>query len=129
MAYVAVPKDMTKVKSRIVAGLTLRQIICFTSAAAIGLPVYLIINANASGNVAMIIMMVIMMPFFFVAMYEKDGMPAEKILLKMLRLWFFYPRARPYKTQNIYKLLEMEGKQFANEQKASIKATKQKTKA
>ena len=45
-----------------------------------------------------------MMPFFFMAMYERDGQPAEKILKNMIRhrLW---PETRPYKTRNFYKIM------------------------
>ena len=40
MAFVSVPKDLTKVKNKVVLNLTKRQIICLTIAAAIGLPFY-----------------------------------------------------------------------------------------
>ena len=40
MAYVSVPKDLTKVKNKLVFNLTRRQLICFALAAAIGLPFY-----------------------------------------------------------------------------------------
>jgi hypothetical protein len=54
-------------------------------------------------------MIVVMLPFFFTAMYEKDGMPAEKIAKKYLRakIW---PARRVYKTQNLYDYIEKEGK-------------------
>ena len=37
MAYVSVPKDLTKVKNKLVFNLTRRQLICFALAASIGL--------------------------------------------------------------------------------------------
>ena len=40
MAYVSVPKDLEKIKSKVVLNLTARQIICFAIAAAVGLPFY-----------------------------------------------------------------------------------------
>ena len=36
MAYVTVPKDLTKVKSKVMFGLTKRQLICFGTAVLIG---------------------------------------------------------------------------------------------
>ena len=36
MAYVTVPKDLTRVKSKIVFGLTKRQLICFGGALLVG---------------------------------------------------------------------------------------------
>ena len=41
MAFVSVPKDLTKVKNKIIFNLTKRQLICFGIAAAVGLPFYL----------------------------------------------------------------------------------------
>ena len=35
MAYVTIPKDLTKVKSKVLFGLTKRQLICFGAAALI----------------------------------------------------------------------------------------------
>ena len=40
MAFVSVPKDLTKVKNKIIFNLTKRQLICFGIAAAVGLPFY-----------------------------------------------------------------------------------------
>ena len=43
---------------------------------------------------------------FFLAMYEKDGFPAEKILYFMLRQKVLTPGIRPYKSENLYEQLE-----------------------
>lgn len=40
MAFVSVPKDLTKVKNKIILNLTKRQLICLGIAAAVGLPFY-----------------------------------------------------------------------------------------
>ena len=86
MPYVPVPKDLTKVKTKVAFNLTKRQIICFSLGGVIGLPVYFL-SRNVIGNTAaVLIMIVLMLPFFFFAMYEKDGLPAEKLLFNRLRL-------------------------------------------
>lgn len=51
-------------------------------------------------------MVALMLPFFFLAMYEKDGFPAEKILYFMVRQKILTPGIRPYKSENLYKKLE-----------------------
>lgn len=102
MPYVPVPKDLTKVKTKVAAGLTKRQLVCFSLAGFAGLPAYFL-TRNAIGNSAASLLMVgLMMPFFFFAMYEKDGQPAEKILWNRLRhrVW---PARRPYRTENLYR--------------------------
>ena len=48
MAYVTVPKDLTKVKSKVVFGLTKRQLICFGGALLVGVPLFFIYLGAAS---------------------------------------------------------------------------------
>ena len=104
MPYVPVPKDLTKVKTKVAFNLTKRQIICFSLGGVIGLPVCFL-SRNVIGNTAaVLIMIVLMLPFFFFAMYEKDGLPAEKLLFNRLR-FMLWPKERPYKTNNLYKYL------------------------
>ncbi len=40
MAYVTIPKDLTKVKSKVLFGLTRRQLICFGAAVLVGVPLF-----------------------------------------------------------------------------------------
>ena len=40
MAYVSVPKDLNRVKTKVLFNLTKRQLICIAIAAAIGIPFY-----------------------------------------------------------------------------------------
>ena len=79
-SYISVPRDLTKVKSKVMFNLTKRQLICFSVAALIGVPSFFLIKQIASTSTAAIGMMVIMMPFFFLAMYEKNGQHLEVIL-------------------------------------------------
>ena len=40
MAYVPVPKDLTKVKTKVMFNLTRRQLVCFTAGALVGVPLF-----------------------------------------------------------------------------------------
>ena len=102
MPYVPVPKDLTTVKTKVAAGLTKRQLICFSLAALVGLPVYFLTRGAIGNSAAVLLMIGLMMPFFFFAMYEKDGQPAEKLLRNRLR-YKLWPKNRPYRTENLYK--------------------------
>lgn len=51
MAYVPVPKDLSKIKTKLAFNLTKRQLVCFSSAAAVGLPAYLF-SRGSIGNSA-----------------------------------------------------------------------------
>ena len=105
MPFVPVPKDLTKVKTKVALNLTKRQLISFSIAGAIGIPTYLFSRTAIGTDAAVFLMIGLMLPFFFFAMYEKDGQPAEKVARNFLRakLW---PGVRPYKTENLYRYLE-----------------------
>ncbi|MBP3782289.1 MULTISPECIES: PrgI family protein [unclassified Butyrivibrio] len=104
-SYTSVPRDLTKVKSKVIFNLTKRQIICFIVAALIGVPSFFLIKNVATVNVAVMGMMVIMMPIFFFAMYEKNGRPLEVYLGHFIEAIFIRPKKRPYKTDNYYAAL------------------------
>ena len=80
MAYVPVPKDLSKIKTKLAFNLTKRQLVCFSGAAAVGLPAYLLSRDSIGNSAAMFLMIGLMLPFFFLAMYERDGLPLEKVL-------------------------------------------------
>ena len=101
-SYISVPRDLTKVKSKVFFNLTKRQLICFSVAALIGVPSFFLIKSVAEVNVAVMGMMVIMMPLFFFAMYEKNGQPLEVLLGHFIQQVFIRPKKRPYKTDNYY---------------------------
>ena len=101
--FVSVPRDLSRVRDKIIFGLTKRQVICFLLAALVGVPLFFVtkkITENVSA--ATLVMMAIMMPFFFIALYEKDGMNCETILHHMIQWRFKRPRTRPYMTENYY---------------------------
>ena len=107
MAYVPVPKDLNTVKSKVAFNLTKRQLICFGCAVLIGLPLFFLIRRHGSGT-ATICMIAVMLPFFMLAMYEKEGQPLEKVARNMIRVSFLRPKQRPYRTNNFYATLERQ---------------------
>ena len=105
MAYVPVPKDLTKVKTKVAFNLTKRQIICFTAALILGLPVFFLLKGSAGTSLATFFMILVMLPFFLFAMYEKHGQPLEVILKHIVQTKFIRKKERPYRTRNYYALL------------------------
>ena len=103
---VPVPKDLSGIKTKVALNLTKRQIICFSGAAIAGVPLYFLTKDVIGTQGAAFIMVGVMMPFFSLAMYTKDGFPAEKILYFMIRQKFLTQGIRPYKSENLYKQLE-----------------------
>ncbi len=108
MPFVPVPKDLTRVKTKVALNLTKRQLICFSCAAAVGVPVYLFSRGTIGNTAAVLVMIGLMLPFFLLAMFERDGQPAEKLLRNFIRARWFFPPTRPYKTENLYRYLTKE---------------------
>ncbi len=106
MAFVSVPKDLTKIKNKVVMNLTKRQLICLGIAAALGLPFYFLTKDFIGTSSAATGMVVLMLPAFLFAMYEKDGMPLEKILVNIINVKLRKPAVRKYEVRNIYEIEE-----------------------
>jgi len=121
MPYVPVPRDLTKVKTKVALGLTKRQIICFGAAAIIGVPTYFLTRGAIGNSPAVLLMIAVMLPAFFIAMYERDGQPAEKLLRNMIRSRWFFPQTRPYRTENFYAQIGEEAK-FVTQNQTTRKA-------
>ena len=102
MAFVSVPKDLTKVKNKIIFNLTKRQLICFGIAAAVGLPFYFLSRGIIGSSNAATGMCLLMLPAFLFAMYEKDGMHLEDVLMHMINVKMIRPSVRKYETENYY---------------------------
>ena len=84
---VDVAKDPKAIKSKFIGNFTKRQVICFGAAAVVGIPFYLLTRKVIGTDVAALMMVAVMLPFFFIAMYEKDG------------------GIRRYKVENLYEQL------------------------
>ena len=103
---VTVPKDLSRIKTKVAFNLTKRQLICFTCAGIVGFSFYLVTKDLIGTQAATLLMVAVVMPFFVLATFERDGFPAEKILYFMIRQKFLTPGIRPYRSQNQYRQLE-----------------------
>ncbi len=104
-AYIPVPRDLTRVKSKVLFNLTKRQLICFGAAALIGLPIFFLVKSTGNVSLAALAMIIVMLPMFMLAMYEKDGQPLEVIARHFIQAKFIRPKVRPYQTNNYYDAL------------------------
>ena len=104
-AYIPVPRDLTRVKSKVFFNLTKRQLICFGTAALIGVPFFFLLKSAGNVSLAALGLIIIMLPLFFLAMYEKDGQPLEVIARHFIQAKFVRPKIRPYQTDNYYEVL------------------------
>ena len=104
-AYIPVPRDLTRVKTKAFFNLTKRQLVCFETAALIGVPLFFWIKSFGNVSLATMVMIIVMLPLFFLAMYEKDGQPLEVIAGHFIKAKFIRPKVRPFQTDNYYDVL------------------------
>ena len=130
MAYVPVPKDLSKVKTKVAFNLTKRQIVCFAVALILGLPLFFLLKDSTGTSLASMAMIAVMLPCFLFAMYEKNGQPLEVVIRNIYRVCFQRPKQRPYKTNNFYAVLERQNQldrevyQIVRKEKADPRRTK-----
>lgn len=95
--------------------MTKRQIICLMIAAMIGVPFYFLTRNIVGTSNAATGMVLLMLPAFFFALYEKDGLHLEQILKNVIRVRFLRPGIRKYETENLYEM-ELPKKIISNNQ-------------
>jgi hypothetical protein len=102
VAYVSIPKDLTAVKTKFVLGLTKRQALCFSGAATTGLPLFFLLKTFIPVSASAMLMVIVMLPWFLFAMYERNGQPLEKFLRCIIAVKLQRPKIRTYQTDNLY---------------------------
>ncbi len=88
MAYVTVPKDLTHVKSKVLFGLTKRQLVCFGGALLTGGPLYFLTRNYLSNSAAALLMIFAMLPGLLFALFERHGQPLEVVIQQMIQCCF-----------------------------------------
>ena len=108
MAYVPVPKDLSRIKTKVAFNLTKRQLIFFAAALLVGLPLFFLLKGSTGTSLAAFVMILVMLPCFLFAMYEKHGQPLETLIKNIIQTKFIRPKERPYQTENFYAVLELQ---------------------
>jgi hypothetical protein len=96
--------------------------------AAIGVPLFFLTRGSVGNGPAMLLLFTAVAPFAFLALYEKDGLPARKWIYMILR-HKIYPKRRVYKTQNFYSKINLLTKEGDFEQKQKTNTSSSKTAA
>lgn len=106
MAYVSIPKDLSRVKSKFLFNLTNRQVVCFGLGALIGVPAFFLAKDALGVSPSVLLMMLLMLPFFLLAMFERHGQPLEVLIRHFIQARFVRPRIRVWQNDNFYQTIE-----------------------
>lgn len=93
---VSIPKELKSIKSKLFLGLTKRQLIGFTIALALGLPVFFLLK-SFSVDVALYGLFFTACPAIFATIFTKDGMPAETWIKLYVEYKYLNPQKRYFK--------------------------------
>lgn len=93
---VSIPKELKTIKSKLFFGLTKRQLIGFSIALAISLPVFFLLK-SFSMDVALYGLFFTACPAIFATIFTKDGMPAETWIKLYLEYKYINPQKRCFK--------------------------------
>ena len=124
MAYVPIPKDLKKVKTKVAFNLTKRQLIGFSVAGLVGIPIYIFTRKYLPNDIAVILLIVSTLPIFFATLFEKDGLPFEKYFKHIYLHKFYQPMKRVRK--EVY--LEQQKKNSADKVRKKQKGTEKSKK-
>ena len=93
---VSIPKELKTIKSKLFFGLTKRQLIGFSIALAISLPVFFLLK-SFSVDIALYGLFFTACPAIFATIFTKDGMPAETWIKLYLEYKYLNPQKRYFK--------------------------------
>ena len=117
MAYVPIPKDLNRVKTKVAFNLTKRQLIGFTLAGLVGIPVYLFMRKFVPNDIAVIFLIVSTLPIFFITLFEKDGLTFEKYFKHIYLHKFYQPKKRVRKEVYLAEQKKIANNHFKEKQK------------
>ena len=66
------------------------------------------LKGSTGTSLAAFVMILVMLPCFLFAMYEKHGQPLETLIKNIIQTKLIRPKERPYQTENFYAVLERQ---------------------
>ena len=124
-----IPRDLSKVKTKVAMNLTARQLICFGLGFAIAIPVFFFVKKPLGMDAAALCCMIVCVPFFILGMYEKNGLSAEKLAYFSLRRKYLRVGKRPrvvvtkQMEEEKMEMVRKEIKQLENKAKRNVGRT------
>lgn len=125
MAYVNVPKDLTKIKSKVLFNLDKAATYLFWAGGAHGSAAFLFAQRRHRDDGCGKVMIVVMLPGFLFGVYEEKRQPLEVVGRQIIESCFLRPKERPYQTVNAYDALVCQY-QMEQEVKAIVEKSRQR---
>lgn len=82
---VRIPKEITEYKEKILFGLSIRQLICFTFAITLGVGTYILVTRLSNADIASYVVIVEVMPIFAIGFVRINGFTFENYAAMMFQ--------------------------------------------
>ena len=126
MIEIKMPKDIRGYTEKLVAGLSLRQLIATVLCGGIGVGMYFIFRDTFLNDWLFVLIVAPIIPVGVWGFVRPQGMSAEKYIGHVLQSTVLWPEKRYYATENFYEDL---CKEMNREKEEALIAEKQKKKA
>ncbi|GHU55746.1 conjugal transfer protein TraE [Clostridia bacterium] len=125
MIAVRIPKDIRDYKEQVLAGFSLRQIVCISLTFVINVPLHIFGKNFFPKEVLDWVIMITASMFAIVGFYKKNGMPFEKYFMAFLRDGILIPRKRIFASTNVFREWEAAFDKDNPKPKMSLKKRQQ----
>lgn len=116
---VTIPSDLKKIESKLMFGLTKRQLIGLSITIAFSIPVFSVLK-NVSIDIALYGLFFVSAPILFATIFKKDGMVTETWVRLYLEYKFLNPQKRYYGVSKKNRKLAEERKMINAKKKKII---------
>ena len=103
MITIRIPKDIREYKEKILAGLTIRQLICTIITLGIVVPLYFLGSGVIPDELLSWTVILIAAPIVSIGFIKIHKMPFEKFIVHFFRQLFLVPLNRVFKNENDYR--------------------------
>lgn len=121
-----IPKDISKYQTKLMLGLTTRQVLLFFPGVIAAVIVFFSFKSSI-GDLALFLALLTACPFILFAGFKPLGLPLEKFITTAMLPMLLAPANRRYKTENTYaKAIKQLNQEDTNKRPSSTKPKKTK---
>lgn len=106
MIEIRINRDPREYKDKVIAGLTIRQIICVAIMLVLNIPIYIFGNRYMNKDVVGYILILVSIPLVLIGFFEYNKMPFERVILSIIQTEIIQPVKRNYANKNVIQIVD-----------------------
>lgn len=130
MIEIRINRDPREYKDKIIAGLTLRQLICTVIMLGINIPLYIFGAKYINKELIGYLIILIAVPFILIGFFEYNKMPFERVIWAAIQSKLIQPSKRKYSNKNVIAIIDeyIIKEELLNTKNSKAKKNKRKSK-